>query len=266
MIDNLCCDCITNRVLIIGVYLLDVPNHAVAITDALRRTRDWEIDIRWVAAGCGSIPSQLEEVTVRRTEKIVPKFSMLNQVIDSIDINQFQYIIVIDDDIELDNQFLDFYLWLQGKIDLALAQPARTPDSYIDHPFVTQLPGIGARHTRFVEIGPLFSIRRDIYPLIIPFDDHTPMGWGLDYYWPHLLERLGYRLGIIDATPVRHSLRPPVSLYGYQEVANEMTQFLSTHEHLSEEEAFTNIQCYPLRPPPGLIKPPILHHRRRSPA
>lgn len=235
-----------NRVLIIGVYLLDIPNHALPITQALNNTKAWDLDIKWIASGHGTIPSLLQHYTILKIDDLIPKFLLLNQVLESIDVYDYEYTIVIDDDIELNDSFLDRFLWIQSRANLALAQPARTADSYIDHAFVTQQSRIAARQTRFVEVGPLFSMRQDIYQFLLPFDIHTPMGWGLDYYWPVLLESRGCRLGIIDAMPIRHKLRKPVSLYDYEEVSIAMERFLATHEHLTPEEAFINLKCYPL--------------------
>src|SRR5439155_5541514 len=118
-----------------------------------------------------------------------------------------------DDDIALPRGFLDAFLGLQGRTGLALAQPARTHDSYYDHPIVERQLGVQARRTRFVEIGPLVSMRRDAAALLLPFDERSPMGWGYDNLWPLILGRHGLGMGIIDATPVNHGLRKPTAEY-----------------------------------------------------
>ena len=126
----------------------------------------------------------------------------------------------------------------------ALAQPARTHASYIDHPFVEQLTGIDARWTRFVEIGPVFSMRRDAAELMVPFDENSPMGWGYDFVWPVLLETAGLRLGIVDATPVGHTMRRPLAHYDYEPTRARMDEYLTRRPHLTPGEAFVIVESY----------------------
>lgn len=121
--------------------------------------------------------------------------------------------LICDDDIDLPAAFIDRYLDRVTKYDFALAQPARTHDSYIDHSIVEQLDGFDARRTRFVEIGPHFSVAREVYPHLLRFDESSPMGWGYDFVWPVVMEEIGRRMGIVDATPVARKLRKPVAHY-----------------------------------------------------
>lgn len=235
-----------NRVLVIGIYLTDHPNYARQITEDLRKAKDWSVDICWVSLGKRRIPRSLKKFTLISSIDFQPKFHLLNQLLSKIIISDYNYLIVVDDDIELPSGFIDQYLWIQKQLDFSLTQPARTSDSFIDHAFVMQHQNIAARRTRFVEVGPLFSIRYDTFPLILPFDERSPMGWGLDYVWPVILERACFRLGIIDAFPVRHKLRKPVSFYDYHDTAYSMRDYLSKVPHLSPEEAFTVIETYPM--------------------
>ena len=49
---------------------------------------------------------------------------------------------------------------------------------------------------------------------LLPFPP-LRFGWGLDAYWGAIARQEGWRLGVVDATPVRHGLRrvspPPMS-------------------------------------------------------
>ncbi|MCG6861181.1 MAG: hypothetical protein LJE70_07895 [Chromatiaceae bacterium] len=235
-----------NRVLILGVYLLDTLNNAAAISDILTQSEDWNVDLRWAGVGCSDAPKELEGITVSITERRISKFRVLNELLELADFDRYQFIIVCDDDIELSDCFLDNFLGLQSKYDFALAQPARTHDSYIDHQFVAQLLGVEARLTRFVEIGPLFSVKRNAYAILLPFDESAPMGWGLDFVWPLQVERNGYRMGIVDATPVKHALRTPVTFYDYDDTNTEMHSFLERHVHLDRSKAFVALETYPI--------------------
>jgi hypothetical protein len=139
---------------------------------------------------------------------------------------------------------VDRYLALVERHDLALAQPARTHESYIDHAIVERLDGLAARQTRFVEIGPLFSIRADAASRLLPFDEASAMGWGYDFVWPVVIEGAGLRMGIVDATPVAHDLRKPVANYDYSTARGQMEAFLAAHPHLSKAEAFSIVEAY----------------------
>ncbi|UHD14550.1 hypothetical protein [Thiocapsa bogorovii] len=236
-----------NRVLVLGIYLPSVANHAARISADLLAGNLWQIDLRWAAVGEGGIPDGLRALTVLRLTERVPKFRILNRLLAEIDLAPYRFLVVVDDDIELESGFLDRFLAYQTAHDLTLAQPARTHDSYIDHYFVAQLLGVEARQTRFVEIGPVFSLRRDGFAHLLPFDEEAPMGWGLDFVWPVQLDAHGCRLGVIDASPVRHALRKPVSTYDYTETNTAMEQFLNDRAHLSHAAAFVALETYPLR-------------------
>ncbi len=124
------------------------------------------------------------------------------------------------------------------------AQPARTHDSYIDHAIVEQRDGLEARRTRFVEIGPLFSMRRDAVRHLFPFCEESPMGWGYDFVWPVVMERAGLRMGIIDATPIAHNLRKSVTYYDHDSAWREMEAFLAKRHHLTRREAYSIVEAY----------------------
>ncbi|KAA6187300.1 hypothetical protein F2Q65_01875 [Thiohalocapsa marina] len=232
------------RVLAIGVFLADVPNHATTISESLLGSSDWSVDLRWASIGARTPPTALRTSTALALKQPVPKFELLNRLLRDVNPNDYSFILVIDDDVELPPHWLNEFLRWQMQLDLALAQPARTHDSYIDHYFVAQLVGIAGRTTRFVEIGPVFCIAPPAYPLLLPFDEQAPMGWGLDFVWPALLEANDLRLGIIDACPVRHALRKPVTHYDYQETARAMDAYLAARQHLTYDASQVALETY----------------------
>ena len=233
-----------NRVLAVGVFLSDQPNNALEITLQLSETKNWQLDLRWVAVGSGDVPPKLLPfTTISRVRKT--KFEFINSLLDGVQVEDYRYLLITDDDISLPAGFLDNYLYLQNKYSFALAQPARTHLSFIDHKFVAQLLGVEARQTRFVEIGPLFSLERQAFQLLLPFDKDAPMGWGLDFVWPVVIEESGAKMGIIDGTPVTHALRKPVAFYDYTSTANAMADYLRSTNHLTKEELFIAIETYP---------------------
>lgn len=238
-----------NRILAIGVYVPGISHRAEHISAELLSSRAWGVDLRWATVGEGPIPHELVALTFLQCPERIPKFALLNRLIAEVDLDQYAMLLVVDDDIELPAGFLDRFLAYQIAHDFTLAQPARTHDSFIDHYFVAQLLGVAARSTRFVEIGPLFSLRREGFPLLLPFDETAPMGWGLDFAWPVQLEARGCRLGIIDATPVRHAIRKPVAYYDYHLTHEGMNRFLAQCAHLPHGQAFRALQTYPLGDP-----------------
>lgn len=237
-----------NKVLVVGIYLSDKENHAVAISDALSSAGAWQVDLRWGAVGDSAPPDPLKSSTRMVSTQRIAKFEFLNRLLAEVDLDDYEYLLVTDDDIEFPSGFLDAYLEIVARHGFHLAQPARTHRSYIDHYFVAQLMGVEARRTRFVEIGPLFSLHRDLFPLLLPFDERAPMGWGLDFVWPKQIEDAGLTLGIVDQTPVTHALRKPVEFYDYGDTNARMQEFLEQCPHLTAEERFVALQTWPTSP------------------
>ena len=231
-------------VLVAGIYLANQENGIEDIVAKLNRSRKYHVVQKWVALH-GDAPSpEVDSVTVVKLENPLPKFILLNKILSAEELYRYNYIILCDDDIHLGQDFLDNFLELQQQYDFALAQPARTHNSYIDHPFVEQFEGLKARRTRFIEIGPVVSIRKDAFPILLPFDESSYMGWGYDFVWPYLIEKRGLRMGIIDAAPIDHSMRKPVKNYNYDSANSSMQDYLSKNPHLTKEEAFRILESY----------------------
>jgi glycosyltransferase involved in cell wall biosynthesis/uncharacterized coiled-coil protein SlyX len=231
-------------VLLAGVYLADQKNAIRHIVRELDKSACYEVVQKWIALSGDAPSEEVQAVTVMKAGNPQPKFVLLNQLLSAEALEHYDYLLICDDDVILPENFLDNFLLLQQKCDFALAQPARTRNSFTDHPFVEQFEGLKARRTRFVEIGPVVSIRRDAYPVLLPFDETAHMGWGYDFVWPYLIGQAGLRMGIIDATPVEHSMRKPVRNYNYDEANSAMHKYLSMTPHLSKEEAFTILESY----------------------
>jgi len=232
------------RVLVLGIYLADKENTARHVVSEMAGSQRWSVEQRWLSMGSRPVDTDLAAVTVDVIRERVPKFVLLNRLLAGTSFDDYSFIILCDDDVFLPTEFLDRYLEIALKHDFALAQPARTHDSYIDHRFVERLDGLEARRTRFVEIGPVFSVRRDAAAVILPFDEASPMGWGYDLTWPCMLADAGLKMGIVDATPVAHSLRKPVANYSWHEADAQRNAYLAAHRHLTNHEAFFIVESY----------------------
>ena len=86
-------------------------------------------------------------------------------------------------------------------------------------------PGLAARRTRFVEIGPVTAVHASAFATLLPFPA-LHMGWGLDAHWSAAAADAGLALGVVDATPVRH-LRPVAASYPHAAAIAEADAFLA---------------------------------------
>ena len=241
------------RVLVLGVYLADQDNNAEVVVNEMAASEKYLVEQRWIALGGVPTSPVLAAVTDRTVLKRTPKFALLNRLLAGVDLALYEYVLAVDDDIEVPQRFLDTFLGLQNHYGFSIAQPARSPDSYLDHPIVQQQPFV-ARQTRFVEIGPVTSFHRSAFQAVLPFDLRSPMGWGYENVWAAAAERSGITRGIIDAVPVRHSLRPPVAYYGWHEADEQRTALLAAQDHLSYDEC-TTVEAIARRSAPMLTAP-----------
>jgi glycosyltransferase involved in cell wall biosynthesis len=229
----------TFSVLALGVYLANRANHIDDIVGVLADSSACRVTQRWLALGGASPTARVSEVTAREVVEPTPKYELLNGLLsEEEDLERHDYVLTLDDDILLPHGFFDAFIPLQAKLDFAIAQPARTSDSYTDHPIVEQQRGVLARQTLFVEIGPVVSFHRSVYDVVFPFELENPMGWGYENVWSHRLRESGLKMGIIDAVPVAHSLRKSVEHYSWHKANAERSAYLGSRPHLPYEECF----------------------------
>jgi hypothetical protein len=231
------------KVLVIGVILADLPNHADRILMAFSQATQWSVQQKWHVIGALS-PHHDQHVQSQSNHR-EDKITILNRIIDLVSLDDYEYVFVSDDDITIPEDFVDRYLTIVQHRGYAVSQPARTHKSYIDHYFVSQLMGVESRLTRFVEIGPIVCIHRSAFATILPFDTRAPMGWGLDFHWPCLLADQELTMGVVDYCPVEHSLRKPVTSYCYEETEHRMRDFLGAVDHVSYLDAFSALKTFP---------------------
>jgi len=231
------------RVLVAGIYMADRHNTVAHLMHELSASREHEVVQRWIALAPGGHGRFDLPMTQRVVTEPTPKFLLLDTIIE--DSQSFDWLLLCDDDVEMGPNFIDMLLRLCAQHDFALSQPARTVDSFTDHPIVQVLPGLCARRTRFVEIGPLTCIRRDAMPLLLPFGVKAGMGWGLDFVWPVRLERAGLRMGIVDGAPIAHRVRRSVTGYTHESAHREMCDMLARERHISPDAAFCILEAFP---------------------
>jgi glycosyltransferase involved in cell wall biosynthesis len=131
------------------------------------------------------------------------KFPLLNELVAGQDLEVWEWIVVADDDVVFPGGDLGELLATAEAAGLDFVQPAHTEVSHRENEIGVRRPLAIARRTTFVEIGPVFAVRRPWASQVLPFPGDHQMGWGLELEWFDL-ERRGARLGIVDAVAVRH--------------------------------------------------------------
>ena len=108
---------------------------------------------------------------------------------------------------------------------------------------------MSARETTFVEIGPVTAFAPATFDALLPFPAGLQMGWGLDAHWSAVAAQEGWPIGIVDATPVGHTLRPAASTYPREEAAAEARRFLEGRDYVRREDVRTLEEHRSMRAP-----------------
>ncbi|HWM09598.1 MAG TPA: hypothetical protein VNO82_09635 [Solirubrobacteraceae bacterium] len=165
------------------------------------------------------------------------KFENLNRLLAAAPpLDGYDWLIVADDDVELAPRFLDRALGLCERLALDLAQPAQTMRSHAAWRVTRRRPFSLARRTDYVEIGPVTIFSRRAAAALAPFPQ-LRFGWGLDNHWGALGRERGWRLGILDALPVRHEAQRVATTYTHAEAIEEGRRFLAGRPYVRTEEA-----------------------------
>jgi Glycosyl transferase family 2 len=205
------------RILILAIEREDVPNLLAAARTELERSRHDIHLATTTAAGRG-------------------KFENLNHLLASHASSEYDWLLVIDDDVELPRGFLDQFIFLAERFDLRLAQPAHRHRSHAAFAVTRRRPGRIVRETAFVEIGPVTAFHHSTFATLLPFPA-LRAGWGLDAHWSAVASAHGWPIGVIDATPIRHGLRLIASSYDRADAIAEAREFLATRPYTTAREA-----------------------------
>jgi hypothetical protein len=164
------------------------------------------------------------------------KFENLNALLAENPANGYDWLLAVDDDVTLPSHFLDAFVFLAERFQLRLAQPAHRRRSHAAWEVTRRRAAAVARETRYVEIGPVTAFHAATFELLLPFPP-LRMGWGLDLHWSALAHERGWRIGVIDATPIRHGLRPIASSYDGGAAIDEARGFLADRPYTRAWEA-----------------------------
>jgi hypothetical protein len=164
------------------------------------------------------------------------KFENLNRLLAQHGADDRDWLLVVDDDVELPRGFLDRFLFLCERFSLQLAQPAHCLDSHAAWPLTRRHPRSVVRETRFVEIGPVTAFARSTFPVLLPFPE-LRMGWGLDAHWAALAAEHGWRCGVVDAVAIHHRAAAAAEAYPREAAVAEARAFLANRPYLRASEA-----------------------------
>ncbi|HLH13798.1 MAG TPA: glycosyltransferase [Solirubrobacteraceae bacterium] len=164
------------------------------------------------------------------------KFENLNLLLRAHPPAEHDWLLVLDDDVELPRGFLDRFLFLCQRFSLVLAQPAHRLRSHAAWSVTRRRARSVVRETAFVEIGPVTAFARPTFPVLLPFPELS-MGWGLDTHWAALAREHGWRCGVVDALAIRHLAAPAADAYRREDAIAEARAFLHGRSHVSASEA-----------------------------
>jgi hypothetical protein len=187
-------------------------------------------------AARAELESSRHDVEVRMAEPDGRgKFENLNLLLEHGPPGDRDWLILVDDDVELPRGFLDNLLFLAERFSLDLVQPAHRRDSHAAWAVTRRRTRSVARETRFVEIGPVTALASTTFGVLLPFPP-LRMGWGLDAHWAALAQQHHWRCGVLDAVAIRHAAAPAASAYSREETIAEARRFLSDHDYLPAAE------------------------------
>ncbi|MBJ7329742.1 MAG: glycosyltransferase family 2 protein [Solirubrobacteraceae bacterium] len=206
---------------VVHVVAIDRPGSALApALDELRRSRhDLRIHTGPLREGVG-------------------KFARLGELLAEAPPGDADWLLVLDDDVVLPSGFLDRFVLCAERAGLQLAQPAHRLHSHAAWPVTrrsARIAGPPVRETRFVEIGPITAFGADAMRVLLPFPE-LRMGWGLDVHWGAVAREHGWRVGVVDATPLLH-LAPVAVDYDRESAAAEARAFLAERPYVTRGEA-----------------------------
>jgi hypothetical protein len=170
------------------------------------------------------------------------KFQNLNALLADHDVAAYDWVLVVDDDVEVPPSFLDRFLALAERHDLQLVQPAHRLTSHAAWTVTRRRPASLVRETAFVEIGPITAFSRPAAQVLLPFPD-LRMGWGLDVHWSAVAQERGWKIGVIDATPILHTV-PAAETYPRDAATAEAKAFLATRPYLPRDEANRTLRTH----------------------
>lgn len=153
------------------------------------------------------------------------KMANINAAIAGHDLGSFDWLLVVDDDIDFGSGFLDLLLAEAAHRGFRLAMPAHRQFSFASYVVTLRQWATAARRTGYVEIGPATLFHRTTFGELIPFPP-LRWAWGIDVFWANVAARRGWPIGVVDVAAVRH-MRPVAGSYAARDAVAEAEAFLA---------------------------------------
>jgi hypothetical protein len=169
------------------------------------------------------------------------KFENVNRLLAEHPLEDRDWLLIVDDDVELPRGFLDRFVFLCERFDLRLAQPAHRLASHAAWRHTRRQLGSVARIVGMVEIGPVTALQRDTFATLTPFPD-VRMGWGLDAHWAAVAREHGWRCGVVDAIAIRHRAGAVAAGYSREGAIEEARELLSRRPYLAAAQARATLE------------------------
>jgi hypothetical protein len=226
------------NVLVLGIYASD---GAGVLSRAMPELLDARHDVQLALGALGDTDPGLAPYTVLDGLEGAGKFENLNRLLAVAPAAAPDWTVVVDDDVELPHGFLGRFLACCEGCGLQLAQPAHRHTSHAAWSVTRRRRWAVAHTTRLVEIGPVTAFHSSIARELLPFPP-LRMGWGLDAHWGGLARERGWRLGVVDATPIRHESRRPASRYDRSAAIAEIAEFLPGKPYVERDAALEVVE------------------------
>jgi GT2 family glycosyltransferase len=205
------------RVLALGIERTDMPNLLTSTREELLRSHH---EVRFASTAAANRG----------------KFENLNLLLEANPTEGQDWLVVVDDDVELPAGFLDTFIFLAERFGLRLAQPAHRRLSHAAFDVTRRRATSVVRETAFVEIGPVVAFSAVTFDVLLPFPP-LHIGWGLDAHWSAVAQQHHWPIGVIDATPIRHGLRRIAASYDRRAAVTEAREFLAERPYTTAREA-----------------------------
>jgi hypothetical protein len=205
------------RVLVLAIERIDAPNLLGHVRRELERSRH-QVQLASTVAGNRG------------------KFENLTALLGEHDLERYDWLLAVDDDVALPAGFLDAFLFLAERFELRIAQPAHRRRSHAAWQVTRRRLRSVVRETAFVETGPVVAFSAVTFETLLPFPP-LRAGWGLDAHWSAVAQQHGWKIGVVDATPVRHTLRRVAASYDRTAAVAEARQFLAGKPYVTATTA-----------------------------
>ena len=181
--------------------------------------------------GSGFVPPHASPADLRFSAKVPGKGALMAHLAQQ-SLGDFEYLAVIDHDIEISVTAINQLLLVARSFQLDLFQPSLSADSHCSHPHLQVRHESALRETTLVEcMMPFFSHRA--FGLASQYFQESQSGWGLDYLWSHKIRQDDGKLAVIDCVVAKH-LNPISSQHwkfaNGETAMDEMTRILAHYQ------------------------------------